>query len=132
MSSENTVAAASTSGTSESTMRFAKPSAIAVLPTPASPTNSGLFFCRRHRTWIARLISELRPITGSILPARAFLLREPQKEGARRQNRSGDRAQIRDQSRDAGAVPPAEEQSVFAPGRWRPQDRYCRAPGEED
>ena len=32
-------------------------SAIAVLPTPASPTNSGLFFCRRHSTWMVRLIS---------------------------------------------------------------------------
>ena len=49
--------AASTSGTSLSTMRLASPSAIAVLPTPASPTNSGLFFCRRHSTWIVRLIS---------------------------------------------------------------------------
>src|SRR6266436_4157647 len=68
-------AAASTSGTSLSTMRLARPSAMAVLPTPASPTNSGLFFCRRHSTWMARLISELRPMTGSILPSRAFLLR---------------------------------------------------------
>src|SRR5207247_5984496 len=54
---------------------FCNPSAIAVLPTPASPTNSGLFFCRRHSTWMARLISKFRPITGSILPSRAFLLR---------------------------------------------------------
>ena len=41
-------ALASTSGTVFSTMRRAKPSAIAVLPTPASPTNSGLFLRRRH------------------------------------------------------------------------------------
>ena len=31
------------------TMRLAKPSAMAVLPTPASPTNSGLFLRRRHK-----------------------------------------------------------------------------------
>ena len=53
----------------------ARPSAIAVLPTPGSPTNSGLFFCRRHSTWMVRLISASRPISGSILPSRAFLLR---------------------------------------------------------
>src|SRR5215472_11551682 len=68
MSSANTVAFLSTSGTSPCTMRRARPSAIAVLPTPASPTNSGLFFCRRHSTWMVRLISAERPINGSILP----------------------------------------------------------------
>ena len=36
---------------------------------------SGLFFSRRHNTWIVRLISASRPISGSILPSRAFLLR---------------------------------------------------------
>src|SRR5690349_8085231 len=61
--------------TSPWTMRRARPSAIAVLPTPASPTKSGLFFCRRHSTWMVRLISASRPISGSILPSRAFLLR---------------------------------------------------------
>src|SRR5664279_2904782 len=49
MSSANTVAPLSTSGTSPCTIRRASPSAIAVLPTPASPTNSGLFFCRRQK-----------------------------------------------------------------------------------
>jgi hypothetical protein len=75
MSREKTVAFLSTSGTSPCTMRRARPSAIAVLPTPASPTNNGLFFCRRHSTWMVRLISDSRPISGSILPSRAFLLR---------------------------------------------------------
>ena len=55
-------------------MRRASPSAIAVLPTPASPTNSGLFFCRRHSTWIVRLISASRPISGSILPSLRLLV----------------------------------------------------------
>jgi hypothetical protein len=47
------------SGTSPSTMRQARPSAIAVLPTPASPTSSGLFLRRRHRIWITRSSSSL-------------------------------------------------------------------------
>ena len=37
------------SGTSPSTMRWAIPSAMAVLPTPASPTSTGLFLVRRER-----------------------------------------------------------------------------------
>ena len=75
MSSENTVALASTSGTSPCTILRAKPSAMAVLPTPGSPTSSGLFFWRRQSTWIVRCTSEPRPISGSILPSRARLLR---------------------------------------------------------
>ena len=57
------------------TILRARPSAIAVLPTPGSPTSSGLFFWRRHRTWIVRCTSASRPISGSILPSFAFLLR---------------------------------------------------------
>src|SRR6267143_1410480 len=60
MSREKTVAPLSTSGTSPCTIRRANPSAIAVLPTPASPTNSGLFFWRRQSTWMVRLISAAR------------------------------------------------------------------------
>ena len=55
-------------GTSPSTMRRASPSAIAVLPTPASPTSSGLFLRRRHSIWTTRSSSCSRPISGSILP----------------------------------------------------------------
>ena len=69
ISNEYTTALANTSGISFSTMRLAKPSAIAVLPTPASPTNSGLFLRRRHKVCITRSISGPRPIKGSILPA---------------------------------------------------------------
>ncbi len=36
-------------GTSPATMRWAKPSTIAVLPTPGSPINTGLFLVRRER-----------------------------------------------------------------------------------
>jgi hypothetical protein len=50
------------------TMRCARPSAIAVLPTPGSPISTGLFFVRRESTWIVRRISSSRPITGSSFP----------------------------------------------------------------
>ena len=51
-----------------------QPSAMAVLPTPASPTSSGLFLRRRHSTWITRSTSCSRPISGSILPSRRQLV----------------------------------------------------------
>ena len=38
------------SGTSPLTMRCAKPSTIAVFPTPGSPINTGLFLVRRCNT----------------------------------------------------------------------------------
>ena len=57
------------SGTSPATIRCARPSTIAVLPTPGSPISTGLFFVRRESTWITRRISSSRPITGSSLPA---------------------------------------------------------------
>ena len=56
-------------------MRLARPSARAVLPTPASPTYSGLFLRRRHRIWMVRSTSSARPTSGSILPLRAISLR---------------------------------------------------------
>ncbi len=49
-------------------MRRASPSAIAVLPTPGSPINTGLFFVRRESTCMTRRISWSRPITGSSFP----------------------------------------------------------------
>ena len=68
MSSEITRLLRSPSGTSPSTMRRARPSTIAVLPTPGSPMSTGLFFVRRDSTWMMRRISSSRPMTGSILP----------------------------------------------------------------
>ncbi len=70
-SSEYIVASARILGTSLSVILSANPSAMAVLPTPASPTNSGLFLRLRHRTWMVRSTSLARPISGSILPSRA-------------------------------------------------------------
>ena len=40
------------SGTSPATMRWARPSTTAVLPTPGSPMSTGLFLVRRESTWI--------------------------------------------------------------------------------
>ncbi len=54
------------SGTLPSLILLAKPSIIAVLPTPGSPTNTGLFLVRRDKILITRSISRSRPMTGSI------------------------------------------------------------------
>ena len=56
-------------------MRCAMPSTTAVLPTPASPTSTGLFLVRAARIWIVRRISSSRPITGSSLPCCASRVR---------------------------------------------------------
>ena len=63
----------SPSGTSPSTMRRARPSTMAVLPTPGSPMRTGLFLVRRERTWMTRRISSSRPMTGSSLPVLGHL-----------------------------------------------------------
>ena len=63
------------SGTSPRTMRCARPSTIAVLPTPGSPMRTGLFFVRRLSTWMTRRISSSRPMTGSRIPLRAASVR---------------------------------------------------------
>ena len=75
MSSVSTRLSISVSGTSPLMIRWASPSAIAVLPTPGSPMRAGLFFVRRLRIWMTRSISFSRPMTGSSLPARAASVR---------------------------------------------------------
>ena len=60
---------------SPETIRWARPSAMAVLPTPGSPIRTGLFFVRRDRTWMTRRISSSRPMTGSSLPSSASCVR---------------------------------------------------------
>ncbi len=65
----------SDSGMSPFTMRWARPSTIAVLPTPGSPMRTGLFLVRRERTWTTRRTSSSRPITGSSFPLRASSVR---------------------------------------------------------
>ena len=57
------------SGTSSLTILRAKPSTIAVLPTPGWPINTGLFFVLRLKILTLCLISSSRPITGSSFPS---------------------------------------------------------------
>ena len=57
---------------------MARPSAMAVLPTPGSPMRQGLFFWRRFRIWITRSNSWSRPIILSSLPSAALRVREMQ------------------------------------------------------
>ena len=75
MSRVRTRLSVSVSGTSPETMRCARASAIAVLPTPGSPISAGLFFVLRPRIWMTRSISFSRPMTGSRVPARAASVR---------------------------------------------------------
>ena len=63
------------SGTLPATISWARPSAMAVLPTPASPIRTGLFLVRRQRIWMTRSISLVRPMIGSMLPFLATSLR---------------------------------------------------------
>ena len=65
ISNENIVQSFSPSGTSPLTILSAKPSAIAVLPTPGSPIKHGLFFVFLDKILITFLISVSLPITGS-------------------------------------------------------------------
>ena len=74
-SSEITRLPRSDSGTSPATIRWARPSTMAVLPTPGSPISTGLFLVRRDSTCTTRRISVSRPITGSSSPLRARSVR---------------------------------------------------------
>ena len=65
----------SDSGTSPSIIFFAKPSTMAVLPTPGSPISTGLFLVRRERICRSLRVSSSRPMTGSMLPSRASLVK---------------------------------------------------------
>ena len=75
MSSATISLCRSESGTSPSTIRWASPSTMAVLPTPGSPIRTGLFLVRRERTCMTRRTSSSRPMTGSSFPARAWSVR---------------------------------------------------------
>src|SRR5260370_938889 len=75
VSSAKISASFSASWTSSASRREASPSAIAVLPTPGSPTNTGLFLRRRHRTSMVRCSSSALPMSGSSSPCRARSVR---------------------------------------------------------
>mmetsp|Transcript_38885 Transcript_38885/g.62796 ORF Transcript_38885/g.62796 Transcript_38885/m.62796 type:complete len:261 (+) Transcript_38885:1672-2454(+) len=63
------------SGTSPETILWARPSAMAVFPTPGSPISTGLFFWRLARIWMVLSSSAARPTRGSIFPSSAALVR---------------------------------------------------------
>jgi len=65
----------SNSGTFPSITNCARPSTIAVLPTPASPRRTGLFLVLLLRIWTTRSISLALPITGSSFPCLASSVR---------------------------------------------------------
>mmetsp|Transcript_2812 Transcript_2812/g.7161 ORF Transcript_2812/g.7161 Transcript_2812/m.7161 type:complete len:306 (+) Transcript_2812:1759-2676(+) len=66
------------SGTSPTAILYARPSAMAVFPTPGSPISTGLFFWRRARIWMVRSSSAARPTSGSMDPsAAAFVKSRP-------------------------------------------------------
>ena len=58
---------------------WARPSTMALLPTPGSPINMGLFFLRLPRISTTRCISFSRPITGSSFPSKAALVKSTEK-----------------------------------------------------
>ena len=61
-------------GTSPFIIRVASPSIMAVLPTPGTPTKTGLFLVFLERILVILRISSSRPITGSIFPSLAYLV----------------------------------------------------------
>ena len=71
MSSDTTRLPKSTRDTWRCMMRSARPSTMALLPTPGSPISTGLFFLRRLRICARRSISVSRPTTGSSLSSAA-------------------------------------------------------------
>ena len=75
MSRANTRRSFNVSGTAPSMIVVASFSTIAVLPTPGSPTSTGLFLVRRESIWMTRSSSLSRPMTGSNLPSRAIAVR---------------------------------------------------------
>ena len=66
------------SGTSPLAILSARPSTIAVFPTPGSPMRTGLFFVLLERTCMTLLISSSLPMTGSSLSSMAALVRSLQ------------------------------------------------------
>mmetsp|Transcript_14161 Transcript_14161/g.60600 ORF Transcript_14161/g.60600 Transcript_14161/m.60600 type:complete len:264 (-) Transcript_14161:548-1339(-) len=65
----------SDAGTSPAMILCARPSMMAVLPTPGSPIKTGLFLLRRDKICTVRRISSSRPTTGSSLPFRASFVK---------------------------------------------------------
>ncbi len=118
-SSERMRLSARNGGTSLSEIRCARPSTIAVLPTPGSPISTGLFFVRRQRIWITRSTSRSRPTRGSSWPSSAACVRS-------RLNSASNDVSL---GRDAGAFSPAlRASSSRRVERRRPRSCKISAP----
>ncbi len=117
MSSATTRRSRSDSGMSPDTIRCARPSTIAVLPTPGSPIRTGLFLVRLDSTWITRRISSSRPITGSSLPCSASSVRSRPKRSSAWYLSSGFGSVTRCGPRTCSSA--ASTASCVAPARWR-------------
>ena len=110
-SSAHTRFPARPAGTSPEVIRWARPSTIAVLPTPGSPIRTGLFFVRLESTWMTRRTSWSRPMTGSSLPRSAASVRSRPNFGERLVRALGvgrrhalPAAHLRDRLQDRGPV----------------------------
>ena len=75
ISSATTRLLCNTEETLPDVINCANPSTIALLPTPGSPINIGLFFFLRHNISCKRIISFSLPTTGSIFPSLATLVK---------------------------------------------------------
>src|SRR3989449_3965703 len=88
-SSATTRVSLSAGGTSPAAIRWARPSTIAVLPTPAAPMRAGLFLLCRSRMSMTRAISASRQRTGSRSPRRAWVVRStPMRSSTRPESNS--------------------------------------------
>ncbi len=103
------------SGTSPATIRWARPSTTAVLPTPGSPIRTGLFLVRRHSTWTTRRISRRGRSPGRAGP------RGRPRSGRRRTSRAPGRSP---RGRDWSPLRRRGRRATPPPGRsWRPRPR---------
>ena len=75
ISRENTTLSLKVSGTSPDAILKTSPSTTAVLPTPASPIKTGLFFILLERTLMTFEVSSSLPMIGSIFPSFASSVR---------------------------------------------------------
>ncbi len=112
------------SPTRPSWMRSASPSAIAVFPTPVSPTRIGLFFRRRARIWTIRSSSRARPISGSSFPWAARAVRSVAKAASGSAGTSASPAPSVPVGVRISSAPPA-------PAFEMPCEMYCRTSSRE-
>src|SRR5713101_1442122 len=123
-SSATTRASFSAGGTSPAATRWASPSTMAVLPTPARPMSAGLFLFWRSRMSTTRAISASRQRTGSRSPRRAWAVRSTP-------TRSSTSPESNKPSNGSTMSPAPEEASVPIEDGVPRDERQRRPHGEE-